>query len=540
MTVSLGGFKTHVQTGVVLSANERVALRAIALEVGQLAETISVSAEAARIQTQSAERSGVITQEQLKEVTLKGRDYMGMLRLLPGVVDTQNREAPGWNNLGGLSINGGRNNTINLTYDGVTNLDTGSNTGPFLAPGLDSIAEIKVLTSNYQAEYGRSSGGTINVVTKSGSRDFHGGGFYARRDDALNANEWANNKANRDKPAYKFNYSGYNIGGPIVLPKFNANRNKLFFFWNQEFLPRTNPGALNFRVVPTALERAGDFSQSRDNNGNLIVIRDPSTGAAFPGNIIPTNRIDANGQALLNLLPLPNVTDRSQQYNYTFQSSYEQPRNDQVLRVDWNIGSKTNFYSRLNYGYEAYKGGWGFVLNNANWPQLPIAYEIHSYGIVNTLLHTFNPTLVAEFTVGLNHGKQTVEPLTQADLERNDRNNVGLAGLPQFYPSSNPDRIIPNVNFGVAGLALGNATSQIASLGVEGRYPSSARTTSGTRRSTSPRLPARTTSRRACSGSTRPGRRRARRRSTAATTSIATPPTRSIPTTRTPTRFSGR
>jgi hypothetical protein len=470
VTVSLTGFKTHVQTGVILSANERVALRAMALEVGQLAETISVSAEAARIQTQSAERSGVITQEQLKEVTLKGRDYMGMLRLLPGVVDTQNREAPGWNNLGGLSINGGRNNTINLTYDGVTNLDTGSNTGPFLAPGLDSIAEVKVLTANYQAEYGRSSGGTINVVTKSGSRDFHGGGFYARRDDALNANEWQNNKAGRAKPDYKFNYTGYNIGGPVILPKLTG-RNKLFFFWNQEFLPRTNPGALNFRVVPSALERTGDFSQSRDNNGNLIVIRDPATGLPFPGNVIPSNRIDANGQALLNLLPQPNVTDRSQQYNYTFQSSYEQPRNDQVLRVDWNVGSKTNFYSRLNYGYEAYKGGWGFVLNNANWPQLPIAYEIHSYGIVNTLLHTFSPTLVAEVTVGLNHGKQTVEPLTQSDLERNDRNNVGLAGLPQFYPSSNPDRIIPNVNFGVAGLALGNATSQIAALGVEGRYP---------------------------------------------------------------------
>ncbi len=178
----------------MLSANERLALRAIALQVGALSETISVTAEAARVQTQSSERSGLITQDQLKEVTLKGRDYMGMLKLLPGVVDTANREAPGWNNIGGLAINGGRNNTINLTYDGVTNIDTGSNTGPFLAPGLDSIAEIKVLTSNYQAEYGRSSGGTINVITKSGSRDLHGGGFYSKRSERFNANEWLNNK----------------------------------------------------------------------------------------------------------------------------------------------------------------------------------------------------------------------------------------------------------------------------------------------------------------------------------------------------------
>ena len=106
---------------------------------------------------------------------------------------------------------------------------------------------------------------------------------------------------------------------------------------------------------------------------------------AVPRNIIPTNRIDANGQALLNLFPVPNATDPGRQHNYTFQSAFEQPRNDQVLRVDWNVAPKTLFYSRLNFGYEAFKGGWGFVLNNANWPQLPIAYEIHSYGIVNTL-----------------------------------------------------------------------------------------------------------------------------------------------------------
>ena len=284
VTVTLEGFKTYVQRDVVLSANERVALRPIALEVGTLNETIAVTAEAARVQTLSGERSGTITQDQIQDVSLKGKDYMGMLRHVPGVVDTQNREAPGWNNLGGISINGGRNNTVNLTYDGVTNLDTGSNTGPFLAPGLDSIAEIKVLTSNYQAEFGRSSGGTINVVTKSGGRDFHGGGFYSKRNEDYNANEWQNNKFGRPKPPYRFDYSGYHIGGPVLLPgDFNSGRNKLFFFWNQEFLPRTNPGNLERRTMPTELERRGDFSQSLDTNGRLIVVRDPQTGQAVPG-----------------------------------------------------------------------------------------------------------------------------------------------------------------------------------------------------------------------------------------------------------------
>ncbi|MPY87455.1 MAG: TonB-dependent receptor plug domain-containing protein [Luteitalea sp.] len=467
VTVELEGFKTHTLSDVALSANERVALRRIVLDVGEVTETVSVSADVARVQTQSAERSGLITQAQLEDIALKGRDYMGTLRLLPGVVDTHGREAPGWNNLTNLSINGGRTNTINLTYDGVTNLDTGSNTGPFLAPGLDSIAEVKVLTSNYQAEYGRSSGGTINVVTKSGSRDFRGGGFYAKRHERLNANEWQNNKFGEPKPPYRYDYVGYHLGGPVLLPNFNQERNKLFFFWSQEFLPRTNPGTLQRRTMPTELERQGNFSRSLDTNGNLLIINDPLTGQPFPGNVIPPGRIDANGQALLNLLPLPNATDPARQFNYTFQSSFDQPRNDQVLRVDWNVAPRTTFYSRLNFGYEAFKGGWGFVLNNANWPQLPIAYEIHSYGVVNTLLHTFDPTTVLEVTVGLNHGKQTVEPLTQADLDRNDRTQVGLAGLPQFFPESNPQRIVPNANFGASGLALEN----LPQLGVEGRYP---------------------------------------------------------------------
>ena len=265
VTVTLSGFKTYVQRDVVLSANERVALRPIALEVGTLNETVAVTAEAARVQTLSGERSGTITQDQIQDVTLKGRDYMQMLRHIPGVVDTQNREAPGWNNLGGITINGGRNNTVNLTYDGVTNLDTGSNTGPFLAPGLDSIAEIKVLTSNYQAEYGRSSGGTINVVTKSGSRDFHGGGFYSQAQRGLQRQRVAEQQVRPAEAALSLRLQRLSrSAGRSLLPgDFNSGRNKLFFFWNQEFLPRTDPGTLERRTMPTALERRGRLLADR-------------------------------------------------------------------------------------------------------------------------------------------------------------------------------------------------------------------------------------------------------------------------------------
>ena len=189
-----------------------------------------------------------------------------MLKLLPGVVDTSNREAPGWGSMGGLSING-RSGGFNFSYDGVTNKDTGSNSGNYAAPALDSIAEVRVQTSNFQAEYGRSSGATITVVTRSGSKDFHGSAAYYKRDDALNGNEFnrargsaaSGETAQCEPPLYKFDNEAWTLGGPVLIPgtDFNKGRNKLFFFLSQDILQRTDPGGLNQRRMPTALERAG-------------------------------------------------------------------------------------------------------------------------------------------------------------------------------------------------------------------------------------------------------------------------------------------
>jgi hypothetical protein len=172
ITVTASGFKKFEQKGIVLTANERVDVHKLALEVGDVNQTVTVTAEAAYVKTESGERAGLIDEQQIQSIALKGRDYMGLVRLLPGVVDTANREAPGWNNLVGVTVNGSRGGTLNLTLDGVSSLDTGSQLGPYLAPGLDAIGEVKVLLTNYQAEYGRSSGGTINVVIKNGHARF--------------------------------------------------------------------------------------------------------------------------------------------------------------------------------------------------------------------------------------------------------------------------------------------------------------------------------------------------------------------------------
>lgn len=335
--------------------------------------------------------------------------------------------------------------------------------GPYLAPSVDAVAEVKVMLTNYQAEYGRSSGGTINTVIKSGTREFHGGAYYFLRNEALNANEFFNNRDGIRRPQYRFNYPGYFLGGPVRAGKFNRNRDKLFFFWSQEFLPRNYPTALVRRTFPTALQRAGDFSQTFDTNRTLIPIWDPlNNRVPFPGNVIPANRIDRNGQALLNVFPQPNAVDPTFNFNALIQAPVTQPRRDSILRIDYNLGPKTQFYWRGIQDYEAFKGDFGFVLASGSWGQLPINYQIRSVGTVSTLIHTFSPTLVNEFTFGVNRALQTVDPLTQAGLDRNNRSKV-TPNLPQFFPQANPSNLIPQANFG----GVPNA----GVLNVEQRYP---------------------------------------------------------------------
>ena len=461
LTVSAPGFKKHEQQEIVVTATERVTLPRIAMQLGSITDTVSVTAESAVVQTESAERSGLISARQMKELPLKGRSYLGTAKLLPGIIDTASRESPGWNDLVGINISGTRAGSIDLNLDGITSLDTGSNVGPYLAPSIDAVAEVKVLLSNYQAEYGRSSGGTINTVIKNGTKDFHGGIYYFFRNEDLNANEWLNNRNGLPRPRYRFNNPGYFVGGPVILPGtgFNKNRDKLFFFFSQDLLPLTIPsGAANY-TFPTALERAGDFSKS------TTIPVDPNTRAPFPGNVIPASRFDANGRKLLSLLPLPNTLGPGGQYNFTSISINKQPRRDSILRLDYNVGPTTQFYVRLIQDYQASQGAFGLLAGlgqTQSWAQLPISYEIHSAGLASTLLHSFSATKVNEFTFGVNRALQTVAALTQSALDSNNRTKVGLT-IPQFYPQANPANLIPNASFG--------GVPNNGNLGIEGRFP---------------------------------------------------------------------
>jgi len=452
ITVASPGFKKYEQKDIALSSSERSVLRTIVMELGSLSESVSVTAEAAQLQTQSSEHSASITTTQITETPQKGRIFLNLLSLMPGVINNSNFEGPGDTSggVGGLVINGRGSGSLSVTTDGVPNHDTGCQCGPPAIPSLESIGEIKVLLSTYQAEYGRNSGGMITTVTKAGTAQFHGGVYYFKRNEALNANSFFGNRDNTPRPRYRYDDVGYYIGGPVLIPGVIKTRDKLFFFWSQEFLPRTIPLGPNRATFPTALERGGNFSQTLDTSGKQIPIQDPlNNKVQFPGNIIPSNRLDKAGVGLLSVFPMPNTVDPSNTFNTTLQGTQNEPHRFEVLRVDWNIGKKTTFYARGLYNSDTRSTtNWfnSFPVSNS-FPLITGAYNYPTKGIVFTMIHTFNPTLINEVTIGVTRYLQNPFVPNPASLDRVNRAKLGI-NFPQFYPELNPLNVIPNATFG--------------------------------------------------------------------------------------------
>ncbi len=425
VTVHATGFKGYTQSSIVIAANETRQIGKLELTIGATSETITVVAEAAAIQLASSEKAEAIEGSQLSNVTLRGRDIFGYLKLIPGVVDVSyngtnagNRDVTSPNAIRGITING-NTSALNFAVDGITDMDTGSNSTLHYEPNADAVQEMKVLTSNYQAEFGRNSGGTINVVTKNGTQQFHGSMVWNHRHEGFDANQWENNRNGRNAlnvpnsqiAKYRFNVETYTIGGPIFIPKvFNRNKNKLFFFWSQEYTGQYVSGGSQTKYTPTALERQGNFSQSFNNNGSLTPIIDPLVGTAFPGNIIPASRITPLGQAMLNFFPLPNIVGTGSQaniVNYFESASATHPRRNDVLRVDVNPTSKLNGYFRYINDHDdmlaLYQGvqfssDVGGTLGQTGIA--PIDHPNPGHGYSGTVTYSITPTLINEFTVG--------------------------------------------------------------------------------------------------------------------------------------------
>jgi hypothetical protein len=468
LKVSLEGFKTVERTNVVLNANDKLNAGVIKLEIGQQTETVLVTGRTTELKTQSAERGYALEGKVLQDVAVNSRSYLALVNLTPGVVSTANLTVAGHGGLGAISANGARFNQNNLTLDGVGNVDTGNNGDQLATLSLDAVAEFKVLTANYQAEYGRSSGAQISVVSKSGTREFSGSAFWYKRHDSMNANNWVNNRDGLAKNLLRLDDVGYTLGGPIYIPgKFNDAKNKLFFFWSQEFQHQLRPNNLRRIKLPTPLERQGDFSQSVDNNGAPFnLIRDSTTGLPCTasntsgcfqyqgvlGRIDPA-RLYQPGLNILKLFPQPNAT--GQGFNYTSQTSDNYPRREDMIRVDFSPSNDWRIFGRYVNNSDAITSNYGSFVLGTNMEHTKITDSRPGRALALSATKVINSTTFNEITVGFGYNRINID----ATDDSLSRTATGLTGLPLLYPSAVQNDYIPRFDFGTRARG-GNSSPQ--------------------------------------------------------------------------------
>ncbi len=497
LKISHSGFKSYEQKNIHVNTQERVDLNEIKLEVGDVTTSIAVEASAVHVATDSSDRSISIGLRQIEDTPTRGRNPLSLVMTLPGVQTLAGNDFRGWSGGGIPAVNGGQTGQVILNLDGVASQDSGNLNPGYMSPSIDAIGEVKLLVSNYTAEYGGRTGGQLTFTIKGGTPQYHGTGYYYMRHEMFNAAEFFNNKQNTQKAKYRYQNPGGTFGGPLLIPgtRFNKDRQKLFFFFSYDQLRNKNT-INNTYTMPSALERAGDFSKTVTTTGLQVPIIDPTTQVAFPGNIIPPSRISPQGQAMLNLFPLPDAQglalDPTGNKGFNFRNILPQSRPNvgKVLRVDYNIGPKLQTFVRLLNDYQAVDGYAGTVgPSGGNWGQFPHSYHVQAAGAVGTLIYTISPTMINELSYGLNRGKQGVNPLDGSDgnssvggtrtfadnlLPLKDINGKPLT-LPRIFPASNVLNLLPQVNFGLptgfAAQSAGQGINSPPSFGHDSRWP---------------------------------------------------------------------
>ena len=333
ITAMLSGFKPITKSNVQVNAGLNIRVD-VSLEVGALTETIQVEAATTLVDTSVIGRT--LRAEQIAETPLSGRRASQVAQLAPGVVGgNMGGSVPtgvGTFATGVTSINGGRADEFMTTIDGAPSIRVRAAGGFMMgAQNFDTVAEVQVLTTNYQAEYGRSSAGQLRLVTKSGTQSYRGNVFWSHQNDALDANTWTRQNAGLEKSPHHYNASGFTLGGPLYIPGgFNQDKQRLFFFWGEEW-QRDRTVEEQMATVPTAAMRNGDFSALLPGR----VIRNPVTGQPFQGNIIPRGMISPQGQALLNAYPQPTPGFQQGAFNWIGNPAVFNNQRKDSIKIDW-------------------------------------------------------------------------------------------------------------------------------------------------------------------------------------------------------------
>ena len=304
IAIAAQGFQKQLQKNITLEINQAANLD-VKLSVASLATEVQVTEEAPLLQTETGNVGTTINSQTLDELPLVQRDVMAVVRLAPGVVaKSQVGDARGGRGVfnSNFSVGGGRTSTNEVLLDGAVNT-IGDFNGVAFSPPPDAVQEFRVETNSFSAEFGRTGGGAVNIVTKSGGNRFHGTAYYYHQNDFLNANSFVNNRFGTVRPVLRRHQYGFTAGGPVIIPKLYNGKNKTFFFTAFEGRREKDP-VRSITSVPTALERNGDFSETRflaANGAQLINIYDPATSrvvngvrsrALFPNNQIPRDRFN--------------------------------------------------------------------------------------------------------------------------------------------------------------------------------------------------------------------------------------------------------
>ncbi|MBS1828318.1 MAG: TonB-dependent receptor [Acidobacteria bacterium] len=313
------GFKSFAREGLKLDTGLKMSID-VTLSPGDVNETIEVTGETPLLETSSSTVAQLIDNTKVTRIPLSNRNLLQLINLIPGVNDFGAGVAPatsGSVGFGRWSSNGGQVNSNEFMLDGATAILANMNAASII-PTLDAIEEFKIHTNAMAAEFGRTGGAVVNATYKSGTNELHGVVYDFWRNRALNANNWLNNRNGRGKDFTNIHTFGYTVGGPVLLPKLYNGKNRTFFFHNYEGYRDVLP-TRTLLSVPTVAERGGDFSGRKLANGGLISIYDPLstvavpgqtnryTRTAFPGNIIPANRMDPVGKNLAGYYPDPNT-----------------------------------------------------------------------------------------------------------------------------------------------------------------------------------------------------------------------------------------
>jgi len=466
--VTAKGFETYEANSVKLNVAEKIRVD-VQLTVGQVTERVIVEgSNVAQVETQSSDISGTILGSQITQLQLNGRNFVQLAALTPGATNQtgQDEGTVGVYGNADYSINGGRTEYNNWELDGGDNMDNGSNHTLNVYPSIDALAEVKVLTSTYGAQYGRSASGTIEVETKSGTSSFHGDVYYFGRNDAFNARNFFDDPT-QPTPKYKKHDFGYTIGGPVYIPKhYNTNKQKTFFFFSEEWHRDLVPGLVFNAPVPSVAERGGDFSDVCPNpnlppaTAMTDCPTDPRTGNPFSLAAMGPLPVDSNAKALLAMIPPPNITDPTAAFNRCggvacFDSSPSQETHwrEELVRLDHNFNSKLQLTVR--YIHDT----WSTVTPTTLWgapetfPTVQTNFVGPGTSFVTRLNATITPTLLNEFVASYtadhifltNSGSGAV--------------SASSAGLTMPHLSSNFGDKLPDISL-VGGTAYGGGFSE--------------------------------------------------------------------------------